>query len=950
MNRRDVLKASLGSLIAAPLVFGREVEAALAPIAGKGAEPTHWTAESDVVWRSPSRDASGSMPLGNGEVGINLWVEENGDLLFYISRSDSFSEIGRLLKVGKIRVTLTPNPFTAGASFQQVLRLQHGVCEITAGEGTRRVTLQIFVDCDLPVVHCLGRSASPVHVSARVESWRREAHTLKVGEEESSAWTVKEAPYPLTEAADIFPPVPNGVVAWFHRNEVSTAYTSTIKIQSLEPIAGTMHDPLLHRTFGGWLTAENFAGAGESTLATPVPLHSFALRVAVPCLQTATTQKWTATAKAIAHQADDAGAALKRTAAWWEGYWHRSHVVVRGDRGIVVPGRTHPLRIGYDSNGQNTFPGQLGRTGVYGRPLSGAEIVRLSSAGWNQPAPPLAGLQAGGDGTPREIAADKLDFHAGFTLEAWINTTETRDGRIFDKLTANATDGFLFDTYPKDTLRFIFGSRLLQAPLGILPANTWQHVAATVDAKAGGGRVYLNGEIAAQWPDTDSLSPVTQGYTLQRYVQACEGRGNYPIKFNGGIFTVEPRAEGREFGPDWRLWGDPHWFQNIRHMYHPMLASGDFEMMEPFFDLYERARPLAEARTRLYHGAAGSYFPETMTVWGTYANSDYGWDRTGKQPKEVDSEWLRYAWNQGPELVALLLDRWDYTQDNAFLKARLLPMAVSVLTYFDTRFKKDSEGRIRLDPTQAVETFWSGVINDMPTSAGLQAVTHRLCALPAHLITPAQKAFFLHMKAAAPVVPLEIVSVENTPQSSLAPAQKYGPHRSNCENPELYAVWPFQLYGLGKPDLEVARTAYARRYNHLDVGWGYDGNCAALLGMAAEAARILQVKCANSNPAHRWPATWGPNFDWLPDQNHGGNLLETTHLMLLQSAGQRIFLLPAWPKEWDVKFRLHAPQRTVVECEYRAGRIERLTVFPPARRKDIILPAHLLAGTPEAHS
>ena len=27
MNRRDVLKASLGSLIAAPLVFGREVEA-----------------------------------------------------------------------------------------------------------------------------------------------------------------------------------------------------------------------------------------------------------------------------------------------------------------------------------------------------------------------------------------------------------------------------------------------------------------------------------------------------------------------------------------------------------------------------------------------------------------------------------------------------------------------------------------------------------------------------------------------------------------------------------------------------------------------------------------------------------------------------------------------------------------------------------------------------------
>ena len=60
-----------------------------------------WTDPYDVVWTTPSKDAAGSMPLGNGEVGINLWVEENGDLNFYISRSDSFSEISRLLKVGQ---------------------------------------------------------------------------------------------------------------------------------------------------------------------------------------------------------------------------------------------------------------------------------------------------------------------------------------------------------------------------------------------------------------------------------------------------------------------------------------------------------------------------------------------------------------------------------------------------------------------------------------------------------------------------------------------------------------------------------------------------------------------------------------------------------------------------------------------------------------------------------
>ena len=37
-----------------------------------------------------------------------------------------------------------------------------------------------------------------------------------------------------------------------------------------------------------------------------------------------------------------------------------------------------------------------------------------------------------------------------------------------------------------------------------------------------------------------------------------------------------------------------------------------------------------------------------MTVWGTYANADYGWNRTGHQPKDVLCPYWAYAWNQGP--------------------------------------------------------------------------------------------------------------------------------------------------------------------------------------------------------------------------------------------------------------------------------------------------------------
>jgi len=56
--------------------------------------------------------ASGSLPYGRGEVGINLWVEDGGDLFFVISRSDTFSG-SPASKVGGGSVSpFTPNPFT----------------------------------------------------------------------------------------------------------------------------------------------------------------------------------------------------------------------------------------------------------------------------------------------------------------------------------------------------------------------------------------------------------------------------------------------------------------------------------------------------------------------------------------------------------------------------------------------------------------------------------------------------------------------------------------------------------------------------------------------------------------------------------------------------------------------------------------------------------------------
>lgn len=59
--------------------------------------------------------------------------------------------------------------------------------------------------------------------------------------------------------------------------------------------------------------------------------------------------------------------------------------------------------------------------------------------------------------------------------------------------------------------------------------------------------------------------------------------------------------------------------------------------------------------------------------------------------------------------------------------------------------------------------------------------------------------------------------------------------------------------------------------------------------------------------------------------------------MLLQTEGRKCFLLPAWPKGWDVHFKLHAPFNTTIEGEVRDGKVVHLVTVPASRRADITI-------------
>ena len=77
------------------------------------AQASNFVEQNDVTWHFLGKNENDSMPLGNGDIALNVWTEQNGDILLLMAKSDAWSENGQLLKLGRVRVRLTPNASAA---------------------------------------------------------------------------------------------------------------------------------------------------------------------------------------------------------------------------------------------------------------------------------------------------------------------------------------------------------------------------------------------------------------------------------------------------------------------------------------------------------------------------------------------------------------------------------------------------------------------------------------------------------------------------------------------------------------------------------------------------------------------------------------------------------------------------------------------------------------------
>lgn len=271
----------------------------------------NWLEPYELTWTSPSLHSSQSMPCGGGDIGLNVWVEQ-GDILIYMAKSDALDEAGLQPKLGRIRIQLSPNPFTNHTEFSQVLNLREGCIEIMGENYGLRSKILIWVDAKRPVINIDIAGNHKTDIAVNYENWHQDDVTF----------------------------VANTGILFYHQNRsTETRFDELVNQQHLKTVKGQLNNPLKRLVYGGLLRGTNmttdsivsgrYAGTDYMglRLKSIKPSTRHRLEVVLHTQQAEILDEWDAgLALAIKDVTNNAKTAKKETKEWWEQYWDRSFI------------------------------------------------------------------------------------------------------------------------------------------------------------------------------------------------------------------------------------------------------------------------------------------------------------------------------------------------------------------------------------------------------------------------------------------------------------------------------------------------------------------------------------------------------------------------------------------------------------------------------------------------
>jgi alpha-L-fucosidase 2 len=161
-----------------------------------------------------------------------------------------------------------------------------------------------------------------------------------------------------------------------------------------------------------------------------------------------------------------------------------------------------------------------------------------------------------GAGAVREVRHTlQLDLTQALTLEAWIKPEAfpQAGARIFDKTQAGTQNGYMLDTFPGNSLRFVTTEGSLTSK-DVLKPGRWTHVAAVFSTAEGIYKLYVNGQEVAD-ASRPGMKPVQQNHLPLRI--GVDSNGEH--WFRGEMARVAIYARALSAQEIARLAASPKW-------------------------------------------------------------------------------------------------------------------------------------------------------------------------------------------------------------------------------------------------------------------------------------------------------------------------------------------------------------------------------------------------------
>lgn len=447
---------------------------------------------------------------------------------------------------------------------------------------------------------------------------------------------------------------------------------------------------------------------------------------------------------------------------------------------------------------------------------------------------------------------------------------------------------------------------------------------------------------------------VGANYVYFMYLMNASSRGPYPPRFGGMLWYTNG---------DYRRWGSQYWHANTDAYYRDLMSSGHLDLSDPFFSFYHGMYDACALAARQQWDSQGIYIPEITFFSGPEKLPDslvkefqdlflvrksyedrspefQAWVETKNRHssrynflndgKYVHGRLVVPTKGQGifghcthflsgaVGVASQFWQRYEFTGDKVWLRDKAYPMIKGVAEFYRNfpNVKKEADGKWHIHHVNRIESDWDS--SDTPSELNAMATIFPLARRASEILGVDEDLRPKWQDIADNLAPPAPGSGKRGNFDTVNPERAAARQRQRAAQPEGAArprntgPRPFGNFVYGgegaiepigpEPELKSRFLGFNRLGSFIDAE-GIGG------------AQIFR---------NRLRLREGPG---AIDAEHIGGLSFGIHQSLLTSSTNpeltetKIQLFPAWPKDWDVTFRLLARGAFTVTAAQQAGKV-----------------------------